>query len=385
MINYGKQSLDEKEIKAVSKVLKGNLITQGSKIIEFENSLKKYFGSKYCTAVSSGTAALHLAGLSLGWNKKSYVITTPLTFLASANAIIYSNATPVFVDIETDTNCIDIYKLEATIKKLKKENKDIKSIISVDFAGLPCNWIAIKKIANKYNLTTINDNCHAIGASINNNVAYASKYADIVTHSYHPVKNITTGEGGAILSNNAKYDSKFKLLRNHGIFKDIKRQKIYGRWFYEMIDVGYNYRLTDIQAAIGIVQIRKLNRFIKQRNKIAKFYNNFFKNFIEFTTPIGSPNLGHAYHLYVLRFNFKKYKKNKIHFFNYLYSKGINLQVHYIPVHLQPLYISKYGYKKKDFPNAENYYEEAFSLPIYPDLTNKQMVYVAKTIVKYLI
>ena len=384
MIGYGKQSLDGREILEVSKVLKSNFLTQGPKILEFENLLSKTFGSKYSTVVSNGTAALHLVGLSLGWNSKSYVITTPLTFLASANCILYSHATPFFVDIDKHTNCIDVNKIENSIKKLIKMNKSIKAIIGVDFAGLPCDWASIKQIASKYNITTINDNCHAIGASINNKISYAIKYADIVTHSYHSVKNITTAEGGAVLSKNINIDNKIKLLRNHGILRDEKKQKIYGRWYYEMIDIGYNYRLTDIQAAIGIVQIKKLNNFIDKRNKIAKFYDNFFSKYSEFSIPKKYSKLGHAYHLYVLKFDFKKHKKNKVEFFNFLYSKGINLQVHYIPLHYQPVYKKKYGYRKNDFPNAETYYDQTFSLPIYPELKKEQMIYVAKTILSYL-
>ena len=385
MIGYGKQSLNEKEISAVINVLKNDFLTQGPKILEFEKLLKSKFGSKYCSVVSSGTAALHLAGMALGWKEKNIVITTPLTFLASSNSILYCNAEPFFVDIDANTCCIDIDKLEYSIKKLKKNNKIIKSIIGVDFAGLPCDWESINYLSKKYNLTLINDNCHAIGASLNNNFAYASKYADIVTHSYHPVKNITTAEGGSVFSNNLKIDKKIKLLRNHGLLRDISKQKINGRWFSEMLELGYNYRLTDLQAAIGIVQIKKLDSFIKKRKKIANYYNKIFKQYEEFKIPLNNDSFGHAYHLYVLKFNFKKNKKNKKNFFNFMFSKGINLQVHYKPVHLNPFYIKKFGFKKNDYPISENHYFESFSLPIYPDLKVSEMENVAKNIIKYLI
>ena len=273
MINYGKQYLDQKDISAVVKVLKSDWLTQGPKVQEFENSLKFFFGAKYCTAVSNGTAALHLAVKAMGWKKGDHIFTTPISFLATSNAILYAGAKPVFVDIDLNTFNIDVKKLEKKIKILKKQKKRLAGIIATDYAGQPCDWKALKLIGKKYNLRLINDNCHAIGASFYKNKKYACKYADIVTQSYHPVKNITTGEGGSILTNSKTLDGKIKLLRSHGVIK--KKNKL--PWSYEMQVLGFNYRLSDVNCALGISQLKKINKFIKKRQVIAKIYDKAFK------------------------------------------------------------------------------------------------------------
>lgn len=272
MISYGKQYIDKKDIDSVTKVLKSDWITQGPKIKEFENLIKKKFKSKFCTVVSNGTAALHLAGLSLGWKPGDIVLTTPISFLATSNCIVYSGATPCFVDIDRSTYNIDIKKIEQKIKLLKKKRKKVKSIIATDYAGHPCDWKGLKLISKKYNITLINDNCHALGSTYYNDVGYASKYADIVTHSYHAVKHITTGEGGAILTNSANINKKICLLRSHGVTKDKKKIKSYhGSWYYEMQELGYNYRITDFQCALGISQIKKIGKFLKKKKKNCKY------------------------------------------------------------------------------------------------------------------
>ena len=385
IINYGRQNIDSAEIQAVIKVLKSEYLTQGPRITQFENLLNKKFGSKHCTVVSNGTAALHLTGLALGWKKDDIVLTSPNTFLATVNSIVYNGATPEFVDICKETYCIDPNLLEDKIIKLKKIGKKIHSIIGVDYAGHPCDWESIKYLSNKHSIVLINDNCHAIGASINKNKKYAIKYADIVTHSYHPVKNITCGEGGAILTNNSLLDNRIKILRNHGINKKYKQETKKGRWFYEMNDLGFNYRLSDIHCAIGIVQLKKLNKFIEARKKVAKYYDRFFTEINDFKIPKVKKNFGHAYHLYPLIYKFKKNNKNKKNFFNYLNKNNINLQVHYFPVHLQPFYKKNFGFDKGHCPIAENFYNDVFSMPIYPSLTVKLMKYVVNRISKYLI
>ena len=273
MINYGKHYLDSKDINEVIKVLKTDFITQGSKINEFENLLKKKFGAKFCTAVSSGTSALHLAGLALKWKEGDIVLTSPISFLASANCILYSNATPDFVDIDKSTYTLDPEKVEIKIHYYRKKGKKIKSIIGIDYAGHPCDWESLRYLANKYNISLINDNCHALGSSYKGNITYAVKYADIVTHSYHPVKAITTGEGGSVLSNDNKIDSFIKMCRNHGIERNEKLKSKQGLWYYKMNNLGYNYRITDFQCALGISQLSKIDKFIKKRNLIALNYN----------------------------------------------------------------------------------------------------------------
>ena len=277
MINYGKQNIDASDIEAVINALKRDYITQGPLVDEFENDLNKYFKNKFSCAVSSGTAALHLIGLALGWKKNDIVITTPITFIATANSILYSNATPCLVDINMNDYTIDPNKVEDAIKTHQKNNKRVKSIIGVDYAGHPCDWKSLRYIANKYELDLVNDNCHAIGAEYNGDIGYASKYADIVAHSYHPVKHITTGEGGAILTNNKELFNKVKLLKTHGVTKNPKElEKNDGPWYYEMKKLGYNYRLSDFQCALGSNQLKKLNKFIKKRRDIAKTYDTFF-------------------------------------------------------------------------------------------------------------
>ena len=375
MINYGRQYIDSDDVKAVLRVLKSDWLTQGPQIQKFENSLKTYFNSNYCTVLSSGTAALHLAVLTLGWNKEDIIITTPISFLATSNCILYCGATPSFVDIESKYFTIDVEKLEQKIKLFKKREKKIVGIIATDYAGHPCDWKSLRKIADRYGLKLINDNCHALGAQIDNDKGYAIKYADLVTHSYHPVKNITTGEGGSILTNNKYLDKKIKSLRSHGVDQNTKNL-----WFYEMKDLGFNYRISDIQCALGITQLKKINKFLKRRNEVAKMYNKAFSNDMRFKIPGMKKNYTHAYHLYPLQINFDILKISKKILFKKMREKKINLQVHYIPTHIQPYYKKNFNFKIGDFPIAERFYNREVSLPIYFSLKDKEI----KTVIKYL-
>ncbi len=375
MINYGRQYIDSDDIKAVLRVLKSDWLTQGPQIQKFENSLKAYFNSNYCTVLSSGTAALHLAVLTLGWNKEDIIITTPISFLATSNCILYCGATPSFVDIESKYFTIDVDKLEQKIKLFKKREKKIVGIIATDYAGHPCDWKSLRKIADRYGLKLINDNCHALGAQIDNDKGYAIKYADLVTHSYHPVKNITTGEGGSILTNNKYLDKKIKSLRSHGVDQNTKNL-----WFYEMKDLGFNYRISDIQCTLGITQLKKINKFLKRRNEVAKMYNKAFSNDMRFKIPDMKKNYTHAYHLYPLQINFDILKISKKILFKKMREKKINLQVHYIPTHIQPYYKKNFNFKIGDFPIAERFYNREVSLPIYFSLKDKEI----KTVIKYL-
>ena len=376
MISYGRQYVDNNDIKAVVKVLKGDWLTQGPQVKRFEKLLNSKFGSKYCTALSSGTAALHLVAIALGWKKGDIILTTPISFLATSNSILHCHATPVFIDIDKNSFNIDVNKLEKVIVSYQKKGKKISGIIATDFAGQPCDWKSIKNIADKYNIITVNDNCHAIGASINNNKKYAIKYADVVVHSYHPVKNITSGEGGAVFTNNKLIDQRVKMLRSQGI----KRFPSKAPWYYEMVELGYNFRISDIHCALGISQLKKLELFVKKRKLIAKKYDFAFKNIKNLKIPKILHNVSHAYHLYPVRINFKKFDINKNLFFKELKKRKINLQVHYIPIHLQPYYRKKFKFKKGDFPIAENFYEEQVSLPIYYSLKNKEVDYIIKQI-----
>ena len=384
MISYGKQHVDQKDIQSVLKVLKSNWITQGPNVKKFENVLKKKFKAKFCVAVSNGTAALHLAGLCLGWRPGDIVITTPMSFLATSNCIIYSGAIPVFVDIDSSNYNIDLQKLEKKIKHFKKNKKKVKSIIATDYAGSPCDWKKLKKISTKYGLTLINDNCHAIGATYQGNRGYAVKYADLVTHSYHAVKNITTGEGGAILTNNRNFEKKLQILRSHGVTRDRTKMNFdHGPWYYEMQELGYNYRITDFQCALGISQLNKLNKFIKKRKKIAKIYDNAFSKTEIITIPKVNNGDNHAYHIYPLLINFNELRIKKKIFFKKMLKNNISLQVHYIPIHLQPYYKRKFKYKIGDFPVAEKFYENEVSLPIYYSLKENEVYKIIKLVKKY--
>ena len=317
--SYGKQTIDSEDIRSVIKVLKSDWLTQGPSTKEFEKKLNQYFGGKYCSVVSNGTNALFLAGLSLNWQKNDIVITSPLTFLASVNAIVYNNATPDFVDINSKDFLIDINKLEDKIKKYKKQNKKIKAVIGVDFAGQPCDWKSLRYLANKHNFYLINDNCHALGAMYYKSKKYAPKYADIVTQSFHPVKNITTGEGGSIITNNKIIDDRIKILRTHGMIKDKKLLlNNHGPWYYEMQELGYNFRISDIQCALGISQLKKLDFFVKKRNYVADKYNKLFKNDDRLILPKVNKNVYHAYHLYSLQIKFDSTKINKQKYFNWI-------------------------------------------------------------------
>jgi len=380
MISYGKQTIDQTDIDAVLEVLKSDWLTQGPHVEAFENSLKSFFGAKYACAVSNGTAALHLAGIALGWKPGDIIITTPITFLATVNSIVYSGATPDFADIDIETYTIDPLKVEEKILYYKNKGLSIKAIIGVDFAGHPCDWKSLKELAVRYDLKLINDNCHALGSSYFGDKRYALKYADIVTQSYHPVKNITTGEGGAILTNDPEIHQKIKLLRSHGMEKNHDQVDNNGPWYYELHDIGYNYRITDFQCALGNNQLKRLDGFVKRRKQIAKKYDDSFFKRATLKPPLKRNFADHSYHLYPLRINFEKLQITKVQFFKEMKNLGINLQVHYIPVHLQPFYKKKYGFKIKDFPISERFYNEEVSIPIYPDLTNENIEFVIDSI-----
>ena len=386
MISYGKQTIDKTDIDSVIEVLKGEWLTQGPYVEKFENDLKTNFKAKYVCAVSNGTAGLHLTALALGWDANDYVILPPITFLSTANCIVYAKANPVFVDIDPNTYCLNPTLVEQKVKYLRKNGKNVKAIIGVDYAGHPCDWESLRSIADYYDLILINDNCHAIGAEYKNDICYSLKYADVVVQSYHPVKPFTTGEGGAILTNNSSIDKKVRLLRTHGVTKDPKEiDNFEGPWYYEMVDIGFNYRITDFQCALGSNQLKKLNKFLTKRRKIAlKYENTFRKKLPEIVVPKCSKDITHGYHLYPVLVDFDNYEIDKVTFFKKMYKVGINLQVHYIPLHIQPFYIKNYGYKKGDFPISEEFYRKEISLPIYPRLTNNELLFIIDSINKFL-
>lgn len=370
--------------------MKTDWLTQGPKIPEFEKTLCDKFGAKYASALNSGTAALHLTGLALGWKKGDIVITSPITFLASANCAVYSGAIPDFVDINENYYTIDVEKLEDKLKLFRKKNKKVKAVVAVDYAGNPCDWKSLKYLSNKYRFQLVNDFCHAAGAEYKNDFQYAVKYADAVCMSFHPVKHITTGEGGAVLTNNKKTDAFVKVLRTHGIVKNNPEFKVQASkfksnpWYYEMQMLGYNYRITDFQCALGISQLKKLDKFLSERRKLANQYDGIFKDDERIIIPEANPGGKHAYHLYPLQVKFDKLKISKKVMFEKLATAGIFCQVHYIPVHLQPYYAKNFGFKRGDFPVAEKFYEREISIPLYPALNKKDVEYISKEIIKSL-
>ncbi len=358
MIPYGRQSIDEDDINSVVETLKSDYLTTGPKVKEFEEELAKKLNFKFVVNVSNGTAALHLSSIVL-LNQGDKVITTPNSFLATSNSIIYQKAKPVFVDI-SEKGLIDLDLVE---KKLQKEK--IKVLYLVSFSGHPIDDEKVKYLKEKYKVKVLYDNAHFIGKD--------NGVCDIATYSFHPVKHITTFEGGAIATNDERVYKKLLLLRNHGIYKDSSMYP----WEYKMVELGYNYRLTDVACAMGLSQLKKLDYFQKRRHEIAKFYHeNLPKNII----PLYEYNENSSYHLFVVRYSFKNFDE-KAQFFNKMREKGIALQFHYIPINSQPFYAKKgYRYSQDEFPKMDRYYLEAFSLPIYPSLSEKEQNYVIESL-----
>ncbi|NOQ25963.1 MAG: UDP-4-amino-4,6-dideoxy-N-acetyl-beta-L-altrosamine transaminase [Bacteroidales bacterium] len=378
-IPYGKQSINQDDIDGVIEVLHSDYLTQGPKIAEFEQKFAEYIGCKYAVAVSNGTAALHLSALALDVKSGDKVITTPITFVASANCVLYCGGEIDFVDIDQNTFLMDLDKLEE--KLASNPQGTYKGIIPVDFTGLPIDTERLKKIANKYKLWIIEDACHAPGGyfkNSNNKTIYCGdgQYSDLSIFSFHPVKHIATGEGGMITTNNEELYKQLLLLRTHGITKSPEMlQENHGGWYYEMHELGFNYRLSDLSASLGITQLKRAKEGLQRRKEIANNYFNAFKD-----SPIKmqkvNNNFSNAFHLFVIQV------KNRLELYNYLKSHNIFSQIHYIPVHLQPYY-KNFGWKNGDFPIAENYYNECLSLPIYASLSTKEQDYVINTVLEF--
>jgi UDP-4-amino-4,6-dideoxy-N-acetyl-beta-L-altrosamine transaminase len=393
-IPYGKQNITDEDIKSVVEALKSDYLTQGPKILEFEVEFAKYIGSNYAVAVSNGTAALHLSALALGIKPGDKVITTPITFVASANCVKYCGGEIVFCDIDPSTFLLDIHQVRNLLKKSPKGT--YKGIILVDFAGRPINSEAFRKLAEEFGCWIIEDACHAPGAWVkdSNGIAHNSgcgKYSDLSIFSFHPVKHIATGEGGMITTNSEVLYKKLISLRSHGITRDkeifknsvtfaagIETSDIhYTGWYMEMQELGYNYRLTDFQAALGISQLKVAEKGLVRRKEIAKYYDLAFQSMDELVSPQLESNVdsnfSHAYHLYVIK------TPKRFELYNYLRLHQIFTQVHYIPTHLMPYYRSQ-GWKEGMMPHAEDYYKECLSLPIYPSMTGEEQAYVIETI-----
>lgn len=380
MIPYSRQWIDEEDIQAVIAVLRSDWLTQGPTIKQFERAVAEYCGAQYAVAVSSGTSALHLACLSAGLGAKDTLWTSPNTFVASANCALYCGAMIDFVDIDPITYNISVNQLKSKLSKVKRDGGLPKIIVPVHFAGQSCEMEEIYNLGRKYNFTIIEDACHAIGGSYKGIKIGACRFSDMTVFSFHPVKLITTGEGGMILTNRKDLYEKLILLRTHGITRDCSAMTCepHGPWYYQQIDLGFNYRITDIQASLGVSQMKRIDEFVKRRHMIADKYNSSLKD-LSLTLPYQHSDTYSAYHLYVIRLKLDKIKKSHRQIFEELRQRGIGVNLHYIPVHTQPYY-QKLGFKLGDFPQAEKYYQEAISLPIYYGLTDEKQDFVIDSI-----
>lgn len=382
MIFYGKQSIDENDIDAVVEVLKSDFLTQGPVIEKFEKCVAEYCGAKYAVAVTSATAALHISCLSAGLGKDDILWTSPITFTASANCGRYCGADVDFVDIDPSTYNMSIAELE---KKLQAAEIKPRVVVPVHLAGQSCEMDKIYKLSQKYGFKVIEDASHAIGADYKETKVGCCKYSDMTVFSFHPVKIVTTGEGGMVLTNDKDLYDKLVLYRSHGITRDTKlmTRTADGPWYYQQIDLGFNYRMTDMQAALGYSQMQKVDEFVRKRRYLAKRYNELLKNINDIQLPYQNEATNSSWHLYVVRVDFSKIRKTKNRIFAEMKEKGICLNLHYIPVHTQPYY-ENLGFKDGDFPNSEKYYEEAFTLPLYYSLTDEQQDYIVKSLVDVL-
>lgn len=364
MIPYGRQTIEEDDVQAVVDVLRSDYLTTGPKIAEFEKMVADYVGAKYAVAISNGTSALHAACFAAGIQAGDEVITTPLTFAASSNCVLYCGGTPVFADVDPKTYNIDPEDIR------RKITDKTKAIIAVHLAGQPCDMDEIHKIAKEHDLLVIEDGAHALGS------VYKGKkigtLSDMTTFSFHPVKPITTGEGGMIVTDNKEFYQKMMLFRSHGITRDKNLMtRNDGPWFYQQLDLGYNYRITDIQCALGCSQMKKLDRFLARRKEIVAHYNEAFADCENIVTPYQLPETESGWHLYIVQV--KNCDRRKV--FETLRERGIAVNVHYIPVYMHPYY-QEHGYKDVHCKNAEEVYSHIISLPLYPALTSEQQKFV---------
>lgn len=369
LIPYSRQSINNEDVRGVIKVLKSAFITQGPIVEEFESKLAEYCKAKYAVVFNSGTSALHGAYFALGLKEGDEFITTPNTFVATSNAGLYLGAKPVFVDIEEDTGNMDISKIEENVRE------KTKLIVPVHYAGHPVDLYKIHEIAKRYNLFIVEDACHALGAEYNKEKIGHCRYSDMTVLSFHPVKHITTGEGGAVLTSNEDFYEKLLMFRTHGITKQKFANVADGDWYYEMHFLGYNYRMTDIHAALGKSQLRRLDKFVERRRKIARIYDETFKGNPYFDTHTERDYAFSSWHLYPIRLRDGS-KKEKREIFTKMRESGIGVQVHYMPVYLQPYY-QGLGYKRGLCPVAEDFYQREISIPIYPAMKDEEVEWVA--------
>jgi UDP-4-amino-4,6-dideoxy-N-acetyl-beta-L-altrosamine transaminase len=378
-IPYGKHDISEEDIQAVVEVMRGDFLTQGPKVREFEEAFAKYIGCRYAVTVSNGTAALHISTLALGVKKGDKVITTPITFAASANSVRYCDGDVIFADIDPNTYLLDINSVKNLLESSPKGT--YTGIIPVDFAGRAVQMEEFRKLADEYGLWIIEDACHAPGGYFIDSEHRKQNcgngnFSDLAIFSFHPVKHIATGEGGMVTTNDEMLYNKLMMLRTHGITRDpLLMNEHHGGWYMEMQMLGYNYRLTDFQAALGLSQLKKADTGLEKRKQIVQRYAEAFtaQPFIKGQSGFVE---GHAYHLYIIEVD------NRLELYNHLVANNIFAQIHYIPCHLMPYY-RNFGWKKGDMPNAETYYDHCISLPMYPALTEDEQAFVIQTIIDF--
>lgn len=373
-IPYSRQWVDEEDIRAVVEVLRSEWLTTGPKVREFEEALARFVGAQHGVAVSSGTAAVHAAVYALGIGPGDEVIVPPMTFVATANAVVFQGGTPVFADVEPDTLLIDPHQVEA------KVGPRTKAIIAVDYAGQPCDYEALRAIAGRHGLALVADACHALGAEYKG--TKVGRLGDLNTFSFHPVKHIATGEGGMVTTDNPEFAEKMRRFRNHGISTDVRQRMEQGTWHYEMLDLGFNYRLNDMQCALGLSQLRKLPGWLVRRQVIARRYGELLQSLPQVSPLAVRPHLFHSYHLYVICLNLEDLKASRDQIFTAMRAEGIGVNVHYQPVHLHPYYRQRFRTQAGDCPVAEEAFQRILSLPMFPAMSDDDVERVVASLTK---
>jgi UDP-4-amino-4,6-dideoxy-N-acetyl-beta-L-altrosamine transaminase len=384
MIPYGKQNINQKDIDSVLEVLKSDFLTQGPKVPLFERLVAEKVEADYAVAVNSATSALHIACMALGLGQNDWLWTSPITFVASANCGLYCGAKVDFVDIDPQTYNLCPKALECKLVEAENEGRLPKVLVAVHLCGQPCDMKAIHELSKRFGFYVIEDASHAIGGKYRGEYIGNCRYSDITVFSFHPVKIITTAEGGMALTKDSKLFKKMELLRSHGITRDesMMEEDTHGGWYYEQIDLGYNYRMTELQAALGISQMERLDDFVAARHSLANIYNKELSE-LPIDLPFQLENTYSGMHLYVIRLNLNEIKKSHKKVFEELRERGVGVNLHYIPVHIQPYY-KRMGFGWGDFPVAENYYQEAISIPIFHGMTDDQQNEVIETLVEVL-
>jgi UDP-4-amino-4,6-dideoxy-N-acetyl-beta-L-altrosamine transaminase len=374
LLPYGHQSIDEDDIQAVVEVLRSDWLTTGPKITEFEEAFASYVGAKYAVSFSSGTAALHGAMFAAGLKDGDEAITTPLTFAATANSVLYVGARPIFADVSDDTLNIDPEEAKS------KVTPRTRAVVPVDYAGHPADLDEISRIAEQHGLTVIEDACHALGARYHGRTV--GNIAHMTVFSFHPVKHLTTGEGGMVTTNSSKFAERLRCFRNHGITSDARRRQEEGQWHYEMVELGFNYRLTDIGCALGLSQMPKLSRNLERRRQVAAQYTSAFREMPGIVSPSIRGGVESAWHLYPMRLDLRKFRVGRNEVFRALRAENIGVNVHYIPVHLHPYYRDRFGYKTGEYPVAEDAYARLISLPMFHGMSDQDVGDVIRAVQK---